>query len=126
MPQWLAGTRVQLVCPCGSASLLRATNRIIALLLAEETVQQFGGCTYSTLDPPVFTGQFWDIRPTGAGAWEEDRNVLVTIDAPGQAPEVLLPYFSGLRERVNAVYAQGGEPQKALWITAQPVSILVD
>src|SRR5262249_27748608 len=116
----------QLVCPCGTRSLLLATNRIIALLLAEETVQQFGGCTYSTLDPPVFIGQFWDVPRTGNGSWEEDRNVLITIDAPGQAAETLLLYFSVLRERVNAIYAAAGEHQKALWITAQPLVILSD
>ncbi len=125
MPQWLEGVRVQLVCPSGTRSLLLATNRII-LLLTEETVQQFGGCTYSTLEPPVFIGQFWDVPSTGRGTWVEDRNVIITIDAPGQTPDFLLEYFGRLRERVNGIYAQAGETQKALWITAQPLSILTD
>jgi hypothetical protein len=126
VPQWLEATRLQLVCPCGTRTLFLATNRIIALLLAEETVQQFGGCTYSTLDPPVFIGQFWHVPSMGHGGWDEDRNVLITIDVPGQTAEALLLYFSTLRERVNAIYAEAGEQQKALWITAQPLAILME
>jgi len=120
-------TRVQLICPCGNVPLLRAANAILAKLLEEVVIQEWGGFTYSSLTPPVFFGQFWDTSQQGQPpAWEEDQSVLITIDAPAQTVSSVLTYFTALREMVNSVYQEVGESQKELWITAHPLSILVD
>src|SRR5947209_1293871 len=126
MPRFLEATRVQPICPCGNRDLLRATNSIIATLLEEQTIKAWGGFTYSYLNPPIFTGQFWyqPAPDTGqAPRWEEDQNVLIILDAPGLSLDEVLNYLSTFQEKVNSIYMQVGEPQKALWITAQPLSI---
>lgn len=71
----------------------------------------------------MFTGQFWDRAATPPG-WEADQNVIITIDTPDWSVADVLPYFTQLRDAVNAVYRLVGQPQKALWITAQQVFIL--
>jgi len=58
--------------------------------------------------------------------WEEDQNVLVVIDVPGQTPDDVLGYFVALRDKVNTAYSEAGELQKSLWITMQLLIILKD
>ena len=69
----------------------------------------------------MFAGQFWD-----AAQWEEDQNVLILLDAPDLTADDLLPYLEGLRDRVDQVYVAAQQPQKAIWLTAQPLLILRD
>ena len=121
MPHFISATRIQLVCPCGNSALYRATVSIIALLLDEREIQQWGGLTYSSVDSPTFVGKFWDDQ-----SWEEDHNVLIFVDAPRKTFAGILTYFAQLRDLVNEVYAAVGQPQKALWITAQSIRILQD
>jgi hypothetical protein len=125
--QVITATRIQIICPVGSPALLRAANHIISLLLRHERVQSWGGFTHSEAAPPAFTGYFWDVEPNPPeqSRWERDQNVLILIDTPGETPESLLDELEALRARVNGAYAKYGMPQKAVWITMQPLSILV-
>lgn len=131
MADFVAATRVQIVCPSGTAALFRATSRIIALLLAEESLKTWGGFTYSLPNPPVFIGYFWnepedtvDAEADDEPWWEEDRNVLVLIDVVGLSADDLAPYFTRLRSRVHAIYRDERQAQKAIWITAHPLQVL--
>lgn len=127
MAQIVAATRIQIICPAGSPALLRAANHIISLLLRHERIQSWGGFTHSEAAPPAFTGYFRDVDPTHPeqSRWERDLNVLILIDAPGETPESLLDELDALRVRVNGAYMYYGMPQKAVWITTQPLSILI-
>lgn len=126
MARFIDATRVWLACPCGNLQLMRAANATIVALLEEPDVQEWGGFTYSSLTPPVFFGQFWNEVVNGQPWWEEDQNVLIMIDAPGRSLSSILDFLIRLRDKINTVYAQVGQPQKALWITAHPLSILWD
>lgn len=96
------------------------------MLREEETIREWGGFTYSSTAPPMFIGQFWNKPINGDSVWEEDQNVLIVMNTPGQSLNDILDYFTKLRDTVNQVYKQVGQPQKALWITAQDLSILWD
>jgi hypothetical protein len=119
--QLVSSTRVQIVWPCGNDALYRAANQVVALLLDEQNIQAWGGLTYSTLLPPVFVGQFWN-----EGQWEEDENALIFIDVPDQSAGDLIEYLAALRSRIVDAYTGAGQPQKAVWITTQPLQILTD
>jgi hypothetical protein len=123
----VAATRIQFICPVGSPALLRAANHITSLLLRHERVQTWGGFTHSEAAPPAFTGYFWDVDANNLeqSRWERDLNVLILIDAPGETPESSLDELDALRVRVNGAYAHYGMPQKVVWITTRPLSILV-
>ena len=122
-PQFIRATRVQIVCPAGTAALYRATNRIIALLLDEESIRSWGGFTYSSIVAPAFTGQFWYTPESGVPRWVPDENVLIILDVPNELPVNILEYFIQLRDKINQIYKDEGESQRVLWITAQPLQI---
>lgn len=129
MPRLAIATRVQLICPAGTNALKRAAIAILELLKQERAIQTWGGFTYSSLRRPVFTGQFWDVpqgREPHEGHWEEDQNVLIMLDMPGTSAASLMPYLADLRERVGELYRAVGQEQKALWITTQPLRIVLD
>jgi hypothetical protein len=121
MPRFITGVRLQIVCPCGTSPLYDATNRIIMALLEEPEIRRWGGITYSSVLHPVFSGQFWN-----NGKWEEDQNAVVLVDVPHGTTSGILPYLTRLRNRIDQVYEDVGQPQQALWITAQSVRILSD
>ncbi|GEM_PF-5597810 len=126
MPRLIEATRVQIVCPSGSLYLRIATNEIVRVLLLEENIQKWGGITYSSVAPPVFVGQFWNKPEVGDPWWDEDLNVIITIDIPGEPLPNVLSYFGTLRDRVSQVYEDLGQPQKLIWITFQAIEILLD
>ncbi|MGI8552271.1 MAG: hypothetical protein ACR2PL_16020 [Dehalococcoidia bacterium] len=85
MTRFASAIRVQLICPCGNARQYRAAAIVIASLLDEKSIQEWGGFTHSQHRNPVFTGQFWDTERVSngqPGSWAEDRNLLIFIDAP--------------------------------------------
>jgi hypothetical protein len=77
--------------------------------------------------PTAFTGYFWDENQEHPvrSLWERDHNVLILIDAPGETPESLLDELEALRLQVNGAYHRYQMPQKAVWISMQPLTILL-
>jgi len=89
-------------------------------------VKGWGGFTHSRTAPAAFTGYFWDAdqEHSERSHWERDQNVLILIDAPGATAESLVDELEALRLRIEEAYLYYGLPQKAVWITVQPLSIL--
>ena len=96
-------------------------------MLRSPRVKGWGGFTYSSGAPTAFTGYFWDEDRDNPerSRWTRDHDVLLLIDAPGETAETLLDELEALRVRVNGAYQRYGLPQKAAWITTQPLSILL-
>jgi hypothetical protein len=97
------------------------------MLLADNRVRSWGGFTYSSLDPPVFTGWYWNDegKDPDEAEWENDQTVLIVIDAPNESADTLLLDLDHLRVVVNRIYVEAGHPQMELWITTQPLQIFV-
>src|SRR5438128_7955834 len=91
-----AATRMQLVCPAGNPDLTAATNTIIAMLLAEQRIRDWGGFTFSNVAPPVFSGFFWHTysNEPERNVWDLDQNVLILIDVIGYSADALVEYFT--------------------------------
>jgi len=123
----VSATGIHIVCPAGSPPLRRAVNYIVALLLPNQRVKDWGGFTYSQMAPTAFTGYFWDEdrEYPERSFWERDHNVLILIDAPGETSDTLVDELEALRIRVNESFQRYGMPQKAVWITIQPLSVLL-
>jgi len=122
----VAATHIQIVCPAGSPPLRRAVNYIVALL-RNQPVKAWGGFTHSQMVPTAFTGYFWDEdrEHSERSFWEQDHNVLILIDAAGETSESLVDELEALNLRVNESFERYGIAQKAVWITTQPLSILL-
>jgi hypothetical protein len=132
MSALIQATRIQLICPCGSAQEYIATTNIIILLKTRRRVREWGGFTHSSIDNPGFTGYFWDRGEVTASEserssrWVPDRNVRIFIDVPEHVVGELLQYLEMLRDKMNEAYKFAGVPQKSLWITLQALHILGD
>jgi hypothetical protein len=132
MSALIQATRIQLICPCGSAQEFIATANIIVFLKSRRRVREWGGFTHSSIDNPGFTGYFWDKGEViahkfeGSSQWVSDRNVLIFVDVPEHVVGELLQYLEMLRHKMNEAYKSAGAPQKSLWITLQTLHILGD
>lgn len=126
MPRLHKGTRIQLICPAGNLNLRRATDDIIVYLRGLQTVQRWGGLTYSRPRSPVFRGEFWSVpkgSPPVEGSWVQDQNIVIVIDAPGWSANDLSFFLAGVHDRAAEIYRQRGEEQETLWITTQAIHI---
>ncbi len=130
MSALIEATRIQLICPCGSAPEYLATTNIIMFLKTRRRVREWGGFTHSSIDNRGFTGYFWDKGEATApesgpsSRWISDRNVLIFIDIPEHVVGEQLQYLEMLRDKMHEAYMLAGVPQKSLWVTLQGLHIL--
>ncbi|MHB8575253.1 MAG: hypothetical protein ACYDCQ_07955 [Dehalococcoidia bacterium] len=117
----VAGTRIQILCPCGNEAQARAANAVLAALLREENVRRWGGLTCSAVAEPSVVGAFWNERERD---WEIDRSVLVLIDAIGEPESECWTYAARLHDLVARIYDRHLQPQRRFWVTVHPVRIV--
>ncbi|MGI8824984.1 MAG: hypothetical protein ACR2JC_04935 [Chloroflexota bacterium] len=114
-----SGTRVTIFLPANDVDESAAASRAVTHVHA-----RYGGCTVSSLEPPVFTGYWFD----ASNDWLYiDQVIQLILDLEQESGDPALSgSLSHLKEMVRDEYSAAGSEQLEIWVVMQSIARIAE